>query len=95
MANHVFGHRFGPTRPANQTRPSFAVGTSLVSLAVKALSVAIRQMTAVNPAMTFHPPCSAPPNEVTMVGAKPAMRNPNWVPMASPEKRTLVLNISE
>lgn len=41
---------------SHQTRPSFAVGTSLVSLEVKALRVAMMQITAVKPTMIFQPP---------------------------------------
>ena len=39
-------------------------------------------------------PAAPPPRAATMLGAKPAMRKPSCVPIAMPEKRTRVLNIS-
>ena len=70
------------------------MGTSLVSRAVAADTAAITQMTAVNALMTTQPPSRTPPRAVTIVGAKPAIRKPSWVPIAMPENRTWVLNIS-
>ena len=40
------------------------------------------------------PPGLMPPIAATIAGANPAIRKPSWVPIARPEKRTLVLNIS-
>ena len=70
------------------------MGTSLVSRAVSADSVAMTQTTAVKMLMTTQPPSWTPPSAVMIDGAKPATRKPSWVPIAIPENRTWVLNIS-
>ena len=81
------------TEPAGRS-PSSAVGTSLVSRAVSAETEAISATTAVKIAVTTQPPTLTPPSAVTIVGAKPATRKPSWVPIATPENRTFVVNIS-
>ena len=70
------------------------MGTLKVSLAVRAETAAMTQMTAVKMLIWTQPPGLMPPMAATMAGAKPAIRKPSWVPIARPEKRTLVLNIS-
>ena len=50
--------------------------------------------TAVNTLMTTQPPSRTPPSAVTIDGVNPATRKPSWVPIATPENRTLVENIS-
>ena len=66
----------------------------MVSRAVSAAAVAMTHTTAVKMLMTTQPPSRTPPSAVTIDGAKPATRKPSWVPIATPENRTWVLNIS-
>ena len=70
------------------------MGTSFVSRAVSAETAAMTEIVPVKRLMTTQPPSCTPPRAVTMDGAKPAMRKPIWVPIAMPEKRTRVENIS-
>src|SRR5687768_1781009 len=89
------GHDGGThLRRPGYLRPSCWVGTLKVSLAVMAETAATAQITAVKMLIWTQPPGLMPPMAATIAGAKPAIRKPSWVPMARPENRTLVLNIS-
>ena len=72
-------------------RPSSVVGTRWVFFGPVATAIAeIAQARAAKMATRLQPSLPVPARAAAMVGVKPARPNPNCVPIAMPDSRTLV-----